>query len=81
MCYKSLGHPWLITHPSLPSTAAVCQECIPQSEWAKFVSPALVEKYNAFNQPYRPFSRFCQDCDNELVACKHENSNRMCRET
>ncbi|KAI9284228.1 hypothetical protein BC943DRAFT_326630 [Umbelopsis sp. AD052] len=59
----------------------VCQECIPQSEWAKFVSPALVEKYNAFNQPYRPFSRFCQDCDNELVACRHENSNRMCRET
>lgn len=59
---------------------AVCQECIPQSEWAKFVSPELVDKYNAFNQPYRPFSRFCQDCDSELVACRHERSGGLCRE-
>ncbi|KAM3579192.1 hypothetical protein VKS41_008412 [Umbelopsis sp. WA50703] len=58
----------------------VCQECIPQSEWAKFVSPALVQKYNEFNRPYRPFSRFCQDCDTELVACRQNRAGGLCRE-
>ncbi|KAJ2958049.1 hypothetical protein NQZ79_g6322 [Umbelopsis isabellina] len=51
-----------------------------QSEWAKFVSPALVQKYNEFNRPYRPFSRFCQDCDSELVACRQNRAGGLCRE-
>lgn len=78
-----INHAFGFNHSSIVSVFAlptVCQECIPQSEWAKFVSPELVDKYNQFNQPYRPFSRFCQDCDSELVACRHERSGGLCRE-
>ncbi|KAF9908918.1 E3 ubiquitin-protein ligase arih2 [Linnemannia zychae] len=40
----------------------VCQDPLPLSEWSKY------------NQPYRSFSRFCNDCDNEVVISQVKQS-------
>ncbi|RUP49080.1 hypothetical protein BC936DRAFT_143322 [Jimgerdemannia flammicorona] len=48
----------------------VCQDVISQSEWARYVPSSVVERYNAYNQPYRSFTRHCEGCDGEVVACK-----------
>ncbi|KAI8062689.1 hypothetical protein BC940DRAFT_261377 [Gongronella butleri] len=47
----------------------VCQELIPQAEWSQYVSKAVVDQYNKYNQPYRAFSRCCPACEHEAIPC------------
>ncbi|CAO3643091.1 unnamed protein product [Cunninghamella blakesleeana] len=58
----------------------VCQDIISQSEWSKYVSKEIVEKYNQFNQPYRPFSRYCLDCEAQLIPCQSPKEQGISRE-
>ncbi|KAI7815911.1 hypothetical protein BC939DRAFT_404548 [Gamsiella multidivaricata] len=46
----------------------VCQDIISMSEWTKYVDKATLAQYNQYNQPYRSFSRFCNQCDHEMVV-------------
>ncbi|KAG0227569.1 Ankyrin repeat and IBR domain-containing protein 1 [Actinomortierella wolfii] len=46
----------------------VCQDIIPQSEWEKYVDAPTLALYRQFNQPYRSFSRYCDDCGHEVVV-------------
>ncbi|KAG0006900.1 E3 ubiquitin-protein ligase arih2 [Modicella reniformis] len=46
----------------------VCQDTIAVSEWTKYVDQSTLAQYHQYNQPYRSFSRFCGDCDQELVV-------------
>jgi len=34
------------------------------------VDPSTLAQYHQYNQPYRSFSRFCNECDHELVVSK-----------
>ncbi|RCI01904.1 E3 ubiquitin-protein ligase arih2 [Rhizopus stolonifer] len=58
----------------------VCQEVIHQSEWSRYVSPHIVEKYNRYNQPYRPFSRHCLTCQDPVAPCQSPRSQGLSRE-
>lgn len=58
----------------------VCSETIPQSEWSRYVSPDIVEKYNKYNQPYRPFSRYCPTCEHSVAPCQSPKSHGLSRE-
>ncbi|CAO3645195.1 unnamed protein product [Cunninghamella echinulata] len=58
----------------------VCQDVISQSEWSRYVSKEIVEKYNQFNQPYRPFSRYCLDCESQLIPCQSPKEQGISRE-
>ncbi|CAO3586628.1 unnamed protein product [Absidia cylindrospora] len=58
----------------------VCQETIPQSEWSRYVSKQVVDKYNEFNQPYRPFVRHCSACENQVVPCQSPRQQGTSRE-
>ncbi|KAI8070447.1 hypothetical protein BC940DRAFT_296103 [Gongronella butleri] len=58
----------------------VCQDVIPQSEWSRYVSKEVVNKYNEFNQPYRPFTRCCAACDNNIVPCTSPRQQGVSRE-
>ncbi|KAI8084554.1 uncharacterized protein BX664DRAFT_283184 [Halteromyces radiatus] len=58
----------------------VCQEVIPQAEWSRYVSKQVVDKYNAFNQPYRPFMRHCAACENEVIPCQSPRQQGVSRE-
>ncbi|KAF8935809.1 hypothetical protein BGZ52_003854 [Haplosporangium bisporale] len=44
----------------------VCQDTIPLAEWSKYVDQATRDQYQLYNQPYRSFSRFCNECDEEV---------------
>ncbi|KAG0243250.1 hypothetical protein BGX31_010972 [Mortierella sp. GBA43] len=46
----------------------VCQDVIAVSEWTKYVDQSTLAQYHQFNQPYRSFSRFCNECEHELVV-------------
>ncbi|CAO3636950.1 unnamed protein product [Mucor hiemalis] len=59
----------------------VCSEIIPQSEWSRYVSPDIVEKYNKYNQPYRPFSRYCPTCEHSVAPCQSPKSHGLSRES
>lgn len=59
----------------------VCSETIPQSEWSRYVSPDIVEKYNKYNQPYRPFSRYCPTCEHSVAPCQSPKSHGLSRES
>ncbi|KAI8379813.1 hypothetical protein EDC96DRAFT_491805 [Choanephora cucurbitarum] len=59
----------------------VCQETIHQSEWSRYVSPTIIEKYNRYNQPYRPFSRHCPTCQHPVAPCQSPRSQAMSRES
>ncbi|KAF9431859.1 hypothetical protein BGZ76_011611 [Entomortierella beljakovae] len=52
----------------------VCQDTIAQSEWIKYVDQATLVQYNQYNQPYRSFSRFCNECDHESVISQVNHS-------
>ncbi|KAL3896217.1 MAG: hypothetical protein SGCHY_004218 [Lobulomycetales sp.] len=41
----------------------VCQDPIEKSEWARYCNPHTVALYEANNQPYRPITRYCPQCD------------------
>ncbi|KAI8601883.1 hypothetical protein EDD21DRAFT_304481 [Dissophora ornata] len=45
----------------------VCQDVISLSEWTQYVDQSTLAQYQQYNQPYRSFSRFCNDCEHELV--------------
>ncbi|KAI8378053.1 uncharacterized protein BYT42DRAFT_572553 [Radiomyces spectabilis] len=47
----------------------VCKDPIPVSEWSRYVSPKIVNKYQQFNQPYRSFARHCVSCDIAVTPC------------
>ncbi|KAI9025821.1 hypothetical protein CLU79DRAFT_699154 [Phycomyces nitens] len=51
----------------------VCQSNIPQSEWSQFVPAQVVEHYNRFNRPYRPYSRCCPQCETEAFPCEYKD--------
>ncbi|KAI8380816.1 hypothetical protein BD560DRAFT_387193 [Blakeslea trispora] len=59
----------------------VCQEIIHQSEWSRYVSPRIIEKYNRYNQPYRPFSRHCPTCQTPVAPCQSPRSQGISRES
>ncbi|ORY95746.1 hypothetical protein BCR43DRAFT_441722 [Syncephalastrum racemosum] len=59
----------------------VCHDTIRQSEWSKYVSPATVEKYEQYNQPYRPFSRFCAQCRAQVSPCQSPRTQGESRQT
>ncbi|KAG2228801.1 hypothetical protein INT48_005383 [Thamnidium elegans] len=59
----------------------VCQETIAQSEWSKYVSQDIIEKYNVYNQPYRPFSRYCSTCEHPVAPCQSPKSQGLSRES
>ncbi|KAG0257090.1 E3 ubiquitin-protein ligase arih2 [Mortierella polycephala] len=46
----------------------VCQDTIPISEWTRYVDQATLTQYHQYNQPYRSFSRFCNECGQEAVV-------------
>ncbi|KAG0271460.1 E3 ubiquitin-protein ligase arih2 [Linnemannia exigua] len=52
----------------------VCQDPLPLTEWSKYVDQATLAQYQQYNQPYRSFSRFCNDCDNEVVISQVKQS-------
>ncbi|KAF8982179.1 hypothetical protein BGZ46_001663 [Entomortierella lignicola] len=54
----------------------VCQDTIAQSEWTRYVDQSTLTQYNQYNQPYRSFSRFCNQCDHELVI-SHVNRSAL----
>ncbi|KAI7895908.1 uncharacterized protein EV154DRAFT_477002 [Mucor mucedo] len=54
----------------------VCQETISQSEWSKYVSPDIIEKYNKYNQPYRAFSRYCLTCEHAVSPCQSRSQGQ-----
>lgn len=58
----------------------VCQETIAQSEWSKYVSQDIIEKYNVYNQPYRPFSRYCSTCEHPVAPCQSPKTQGLSRE-
>jgi hypothetical protein len=58
----------------------VCRDCIPFSEWSKYVPQHIVDTYQKFNQPYRSFSRFCPDCQEEVKACEYNRDPNLTRE-
>ncbi|KAL0089479.1 hypothetical protein J3Q64DRAFT_1636422 [Phycomyces blakesleeanus] len=55
----------------------VCQTQIPQSEWSQFVPAHVVEHYNRFNRPYRPYSRCCPQCETEAFPCEYKDKNAV----
>lgn len=59
----------------------VCSETINQKEWSKYVSPEIIAKYNKYNQPYRPFSRYCLTCDHPVAPCQSPKSQSLSRES
>lgn len=59
----------------------VCRDCIPFSEWSKYVPQHIVDTYQKFNQPYRSFSRFCPDCQEEVKACEYNRDLSLTRES
>ncbi|KAG1179236.1 hypothetical protein G6F70_004968 [Rhizopus microsporus] len=59
----------------------VCQEIINQAEWSRYVSPEIVAKYNKFNQPYRPYSRYCITCQHSISPCQSPNAQGISRES
>ncbi|KAI8891131.1 hypothetical protein K501DRAFT_166383 [Backusella circina FSU 941] len=59
----------------------VCQETISQSEWSRYVSPEIVDKYNRFNHPYRPFSRHCHGCESPIAPCQSPRAQGISRES
>ncbi|KAK3809547.1 MAG: hypothetical protein J3Q66DRAFT_287953 [Benniella sp.] len=58
----------------------VCQDAISVSEWTKYVDPSTLAQYHQYNQPYRSFSRFCNECDHELVQPSSLTSTNTPRE-
>ncbi|KAF9111136.1 hypothetical protein BGX27_005344 [Mortierella sp. AM989] len=52
----------------------VCQDTIAQSEWTKYVDQSTLAQYSQYNQPYRSFSRFCGECEHELVISQIDRS-------
>ncbi|GAN01941.1 conserved hypothetical protein [Mucor ambiguus] len=59
----------------------VCQETISQSEWSRYVSQDIIAKYNKYNQPYRPFSRYCSTCEHPVAPCQSPRSQGVSRES
>jgi len=59
----------------------VCRDCIPYGEWSKYVPQHVIDTYNKFNQPYRSFSRFCPDCQDEVKACEYNRNSGFTRES
>lgn len=62
------------------SLIIVCQETISQSEWSRYVSQDIIAKYNKYNQPYRPFSRYCSTCEHAVAPCQSPRSQGISRE-
>ncbi|KAI7850675.1 hypothetical protein BDC45DRAFT_546516 [Circinella umbellata] len=59
----------------------VCQESIKQSEWSRYVPSSMVELYEKYNQPYRPFSRYCSSCRvNQVAPCQSPRSQGLSRQ-
>ncbi|KAI8138846.1 hypothetical protein BJV82DRAFT_628990 [Fennellomyces sp. T-0311] len=58
----------------------VCQEHIKQSEWSRYVPAAMVERYEKYNQPYRPFSRYCPTCRTQVAPCQSPRSQGLSRQ-
>ena len=58
----------------------VCQEIISQGEWCRYVSSEIVAKYNKFNQPYRPYSRYCLSCQHSVAPCQSPLAQELSRE-
>ena len=59
----------------------VCQEPIKQSEWSRYVPSSMVEQYEKYNQPYRPFSRYCSSCRvNQVAPCQSPRSQGLSRQ-
>ncbi|KAI9010453.1 hypothetical protein CLU79DRAFT_773135, partial [Phycomyces nitens] len=54
----------------------VCQRPVPKAEWSKYVSPAVLEQYNKFNQPYRSYVRACPYCETENKALDYTKRNK-----
>ncbi|KAL0092980.1 hypothetical protein J3Q64DRAFT_1722419 [Phycomyces blakesleeanus] len=54
----------------------VCQRTVPKSEWSKYVSPAVLEHYNKFNQPYRSYTRACPCCETENKPLDYTKRNK-----
>ncbi|KAF9430345.1 E3 ubiquitin-protein ligase arih2 [Podila epigama] len=48
----------------------VCQDVLPFAEWCKYVDQATRDQYQLYNQPYRSFSRFCDECEHEVFISK-----------
>ncbi|KAI8646279.1 hypothetical protein BD408DRAFT_410498 [Parasitella parasitica] len=59
----------------------VCQETISQAEWSRYVSQDIVAKYNKYNQPYRPFSRYCSTCEHPVAPCTSPRFQGVSRES
>ncbi|KAG0329793.1 hypothetical protein BG004_002246 [Podila humilis] len=52
----------------------VCEDTIPLSEWSKYVDQATRDQYQQYNQPYRSFSRFCHECEEEVFVSQVNKS-------
>ncbi|KAF9081885.1 E3 ubiquitin-protein ligase arih2 [Mortierella sp. AD031] len=52
----------------------VCQDPLPLAEWSRYVDQATLAQYQQYNQPFRSFSRFCNECDNEVVISQVKQS-------
>ncbi|KAI9591998.1 hypothetical protein BDF19DRAFT_388894 [Syncephalis fuscata] len=46
----------------------VCMNEVAQEEWKQYATEEVVSRYDEYNQPYRPFSRHCGDCSEEISA-------------
>ncbi|CDH58653.1 hypothetical protein RO3G_03195 [Lichtheimia corymbifera JMRC:FSU:9682] len=58
----------------------VCLDPIRQSEWSRYVSASLVERYEQFNQPFRPFSRHCPSCRSPVIPCQSPRTKGITRQ-
>ncbi|KAI9312918.1 hypothetical protein BX666DRAFT_1983261 [Dichotomocladium elegans] len=58
----------------------VCLEPVRQTEWSRYVSAALVERYERFNQPFRPMARSCPSCKASIVPCQSPRSKGTTRQ-
>ncbi|CEP18564.1 hypothetical protein [Parasitella parasitica] len=77
---KHDDYKWHLTAKTHHSNVAVCQETVSQAEWSRYVSQAIVAKYNKYNQPYRPFSRYCSTCEHPVAPCPSPRSHGVSRE-
>ncbi|KAI9020737.1 hypothetical protein CLU79DRAFT_703889 [Phycomyces nitens] len=58
----------------------VCRETISKSEWSRYVSADIVERYDRYNQPYRSFSRHCLECETAIIPCQGPRLEKISHE-
>jgi len=48
----------------------VCYTNLPKEIWTKYADKKTIQRFEAFNKPFRPFSRFCGNCGEEVCVSK-----------